>query len=380
MAAIFISILRSAFIRTLCATGLLALACTAAWGQILVGQTTGVTGPAAASVNETIAGAQLLFDAVNATGGIHGEQIKLVRLDDGFDAQRAGENARELIEQTNVVALFQNYGTPQTQAIIPWLDKHGVALIGPSAGAQLLQQPAQRHVFQVRSSYQLEAEKAVAHLLSVGVIRIAVVHVADAFGQDALDGAMTGFRKAMTAPVLVLPAHRDEPDHAAIVPKITASQAEAVLWIGSSAGVASGIRALRAAGSTAQVVTLSNNASAGFIKQLGDASRGVIVTQVFPNERSIAQPMVKEALDLARTKGQYELSPAALEGFASAKVLVEALRRAGPRPTRAKVVAALRSMQPYDLGGGLLVSYAPQAHAGIEFAELSIISGGQFRR
>jgi len=128
------------------------------------------------------------------------------------------------------------------------------------------------------------------------------------------------------------------------------------------------------------VVTLSNNASSGFIKQLGDASKGVIVTQVFPSERSLGQPMVKEALTLAQAKGQKELSPAALEGFASAKVLVEALRRAGPKPTRAKVVAALESIRGYDLGGGLEVSYSPTDHSGIDFADLAIISDGRFKR
>ena len=139
------------------------------------------------------------------------------------------------------------------------------------------------------------------------------------------------------------------------------------------------IAANLAAGSAAQVVTLSNNASSGFIQQLGDASKGVIVTQVFPNERSVANPMVKEALGMARAKGMNELSPASLEGFASAKVLVEGLRRAGPKPTRARVVAALESIRGYDIGG-LEVSYSPTDHSGIDFADLSIISDGRFKR
>ena len=128
------------------------------------------------------------------------------------------------------------------------------------------------------------------------------------------------------------------------------------------------------------MVTLSNNASSGFIQQLGDASRGVIVTQVFPNERSVANAMVKEALGMARAKGMNELSPASLEGFASAKVLVEGLRRAGPKPTRARVVTALESMRQFDVGGGLEVSYSPTDHSGIDFADLSIISDGRFKR
>lgn len=367
--------------RLLCATALLALASAHAAAQILVGQTAGITGAVATGVNETIFGAQLAIDAANAQGGVHGEKIEMLRMDDGFDVKRAAQNARVLIEEKKVVALFMSRGTPHSQAIIPSLDRHGVALIGPSTGAMVLHRPLQKHVFNVRATYQREAEKAVAHLLTIGLERIAVVHVSDSFGQDGLEGAMAGFVKAGAKPAAVVPTDRDKPDYAAIVPKIAAARAQAVVWIASSTAVADGVRALRAAGSAAQVVTLSNNASSGFIKQLGDKSRGVIVAQVFPNERSIGHPMVKEALALARARGgQQELSPAALEGYASGKVLVEALRRAGPKPTRPKVLAALESLRNFDLGGGLEVSYSPQDHSGIDFADLSIISGGKFKR
>ena len=347
--------------------------------QLLVGQTAGFSGQVAAGVQETSDGAKLYIDMVNAKGGVNGQKIELISMDDKFDPKTAAENARQLIEEKNVLALFLTRGTPHTEAIIPLLDKHGVALIGPSTGAMALHKPVQRHVFNVRATYQREAEKAVQHLSTVGMSRIAVVYVTDSFGQDALEGAMNGFKAVKGQPAATIQADREKPDYAAIVPKIVQSNAQAVLWIGSGTAVVEGVKALRAAGSAAQVVTLSNNASSGFIKQLGEASRGVIVTQVFPSERAMGQPMVKEATMLAKAKGQMELSPAALEGFASAKVMVEALRRAGPKPTRAKVLAALDGLKNYDVGG-LEVSYSPQDHSGIDFADLSIISEGRFKR
>ena len=95
----------------------------------------------------------------------------------------------------------------------------------------------------------------------------------------------------------------------------------------------------------------------------------------------MAFPMVKEALDLAKARGvNLDLSPAMLEGFAAAKVLVEGLKRAGPNPSREKIQAALESIRKYDLGG-LEVSYSPDDHTGLNFADLSIIgTDGRFRR
>ena len=153
------------------------------------------------------------------------------------------------------------------------------------------------------------------------------------------------------------------------------------MMIASGQAVVDGLKAFRAAGSNAQIVTLSNNASGGFVKSLGEHSRGVIVAQVFPYERSIAFPMVKEVQELAKARGGAgEVSPAMLEGFAAAKVLVESLRRAGPKPSREKIQLALEGMRKFDLGG-LEVSYSPEDHTGLTFADLSIIgSDGKFKR
>ncbi|GKS94998.1 ABC transporter substrate-binding protein [Acidovorax sp. SUPP2825] len=352
---------------------------SAAQAQILIGQTAGFSGTVAAGVQETTDGAKLYLDAINARGGIHGQKIQLISLDDKLDPQLAAANARKLIEEQNVSALFLTRGTPPTEAVIPLLDKYGVALVGPSTGAMVLHRPVRRNVFNVRAPYQREAEKAIAHLVSVGITKIAVVHADDSFGADGLVGAQKGLDAAKVKAVLLEKVDRSKPDFAALVPKIAQSQAQAVLMIASSTAVAEGYAALRAAGSTAQMATLSNNASAGFAKSLGANARGVIVTQVFPSERAVNLPLVSEAQDLAKSRGK-EVSPAMLEGFAAAKVLVEGLRRAGPKPTRERIHAALEGLQKLDLGG-LEVSYGPDDHTGLDFADLSILGAdGKFRR
>jgi len=363
--------------KTLGAT-LLVLASVTAQAQILIGQTAGFSGPVAAGVKETTDGAKLYIDSINAKGGIGGQKIELISLDDKFDPKLAGENARKLIEDQNVVAMFLNRGTPHTEAILPLLDKHGVPLIGPSTGAMTLHQPVRKHIFNVRATYQREAEKAVIHLATIGMTKIAVVLANDSFGEDGLAGAQKGLATAKINAVAVEKFDRAKPDFSKIAPLVAQSGAQAVLMIASGAAVVDGIKAFRAAGSNCQVVTLSNNASGGFIKSLGDNARGVIVSQVLP--QSLSYALVKEAQDLARTKDIAEVSPAMLEGFASAKVLVEALRRTGGKPTRDKIQTALEGMNKFDLGG-LEISYSPKDHTGLDFADLAIItSDGRFRR
>jgi branched-chain amino acid transport system substrate-binding protein len=350
-----------------------------AMAQIRVGQTAGITGPVAAGVKEVSLGAKLYLDAVNRAGGVAGQTIEVIALDDKFEPALAAENARKLIDQ-GVVALFLTRGTPHAQALLPLLRQFRLPLIAPSTGAMVLHEPVQPWVFNVRATYQREAERAVRHLSLIGMERIGIVQVDDSFGADAATGALRGFAAVAKQPVVHEKFDRNKPDMTPIVPKLIKADVQAVLFLGSGNMVADGIKQLRAAGSRAQAVTLSNNASAGFIKSLGENARGTVVGQVFPYERSMASQMVKEATENAHRSGIAELTPAMLEGYAAAKVLVEGLRRAAPKITRERLRAALEGLRRFDLGG-LDLSYSATDHSGLDYADLSIIGeDGKFHR
>lgn len=366
--------------RVLALSAALAGAAAPLAAQILIGQTASFSGPVAAGVKEGTDGARVYIDSVNERGGVNGQKIELMSLDDKFEPKLAAENAQKLIEK-GAVALFFNRGTPQSQAIMPLLDKYRVPLIAPSTGAMLLHKPVHPWVFNVRATYQREAERAVRHLHLIGIDRIALLQADDAFGDDGATGALAGFEATKLKPVLHEKYSRSKPDFGPLAPKIMQANAQAVIFVGSGTHVVDGMKAIRAAGSNAQIVTLSNNAASGFIKALGNQARGVVVSQVFPFERSVASPMVKELLEMlaARRKGE-EATPAMLEGFAAAKVLVEALKRAGPSPTPEKIKNALESFKRVDIGG-LEVSYSPTDHTGLDYSDLSIITAeGKFRR
>ncbi|HJV61387.1 MAG TPA: ABC transporter substrate-binding protein [Albitalea sp.] len=354
---------------------------TPAWAQVLVGQTTGVTGISAAAVKETGAGAALWIDAVNAKGGVNGQRIEVITLDDKSEPALAAANARTLIEQRKVVALFLTRGTPTNEAILPVLDEHGVALIGPSTGAMVLHKPVQPHVFNVRTPYQVEAERAIAQLASMGISRIGVLQTDDSFGHDAMQGAQRGLDAGHLKPSLVQVFPRFKPDFSGIAAEVAAKDLQAVMVLGSGSAVQAAVKAIRQAGSRAQVLALSNTASGGFVKGLGPDARGVMVTQVFPSERGLGVPMVRQASELLHAKKPAAaLTPAMLEGFAAAKVLVEALQRAGRNPTRDGVQHALETMSHFDLGG-LAVGYGPADHTGLELSDLSIVGAdGRFQR
>jgi ABC-type branched-subunit amino acid transport system substrate-binding protein len=364
--------------KLLTAVALLGAFVSPAFAQIKIGQTAGFSGAVAASVKEATEGAKLYFDAVNARGGVGGQAIELISLDDKFDPKIALTNAKQLIDG-GVICIFLNRGTPHTQGIMPLLIEHRTPLIGPSTGAMVLHQPVHPWLFNVRATYQREAERAISHLSLIGVDRIAIVQVDDSFGADAVQGALKGLKAVNKEALAVEKYDRAKPDFTAIAPRVIAKEPQAIMFIGSGTAIVDGMKAVRAAGSKAQLVTLSNNASGGFIKDLGPIAHGVVVSQVFPYERSIASPVIKEAMELAKAKN-IELTPIMVEGYVSAKVVVEGLRRAGPQPTREKLRKALETFNRFDLGG-LEISFSPSDHSGLDYADLSIIGpDGRFKR
>jgi branched-chain amino acid transport system substrate-binding protein len=347
--------------------------------SIIIGQAAGFTGSVAGTVKELTAGAKAYFDYVNAKGGIHGRKIVLISADDGFDPKKSPEVFKELIEKKNVFAMFLSRGTPTNEAAYPVLEAARVPLIGPSTGAMSMYNPPRKYMFPVRASYHSETFKIVPQLVNMGINRIALMYVDDSFGKDGLAGVQEAMKVANLTPVAVA-SHPRAGDVSEAVAIIGKAEPQAIIMITlADAGVAF-VKQMKKTGRSPVFLTLSNNSSNAFIKNLGEDGWGVAVSQVSPYPFSATMAITKEFQDIIKGKADVAASYSSMEGFIAAKVLVEGLRRAGPKPTREKLIAGLESMQRYDMGG-VDVTYGPQLRTGTTFIDITIISkSGKFVR
>jgi ABC-type branched-subunit amino acid transport system substrate-binding protein len=106
--------------------------------------------------------------------------------------------------------------------------------------------------------------------------------------------------------------------------------------------------------------------------ELGDAGAGVVITQVVPFPFSTSIPIVREYQRVMAQAGQKEVDFSSLEGYITARVFVEGLKRAGRNPTRDSLIAALETIRDWDMGG-FTVGYGPQDHIGSNFVEVTTI-------
>lgn len=346
--------------------------------EVLIGQFAAVSGHSAQLGLRMQLGMQAYISAVNAQGGVNGRAIKLVTRDDGYEPEKAAAAVKALIHEDRVFALAGSVGTPTGLAALPILSEEQVPLIGLFTGAQALREPFNRNVFHVRASYFDETERIVQHLTTLGIKKIAVFYQNDAYGKAGLEGVTRALGKRQLKPVSTATVERNSVDVAASMETLVKSEPEAIVQIGAYKACAALIKQARAKGYGGQFFNVSFVGSRALADELGDAGQGVVISQVVPFPFAQGIPIVREYQLRMTEAGQKDFDFSSLEGYLTARVLVEGIRRAGKNLSRDTLIAGLESMHDVNLGG-FTITYSAKDHQGSNFTDLTIIGrGGKF--
>lgn len=358
---------------------LLCLASSAASADIVLGHSGDLSGSTAALTTDYVRGMNAYFDDLNKRGGIRGEKIKLISLDDGFNPDKTVENTKALIETHNAVALVGYRGTANMLKILPIIQAAGIAQIGNTSGAKSLRDPYVPGVFHVRASTTDEIEAAVNHAWTIGIKQIAVLYQDDAFGKEGLEALNAAMQKKGAKPAAVAPVPRATVDVAKAVDVIAAAQPQAVMLIGQAKPNAAFIKALRLKGVSPQFFALS--LSSGLHAELKEPAAGVIVSQVVPYPfTELGNTVVREYQTIISATADKKFSYNSMEGFLNAKLVARAMQKMSGPPTRAKIISTLESFTNEDLGGFSL-TYSKQSNLGSRFVNLTMIrADGTFAR
>ena len=340
--------------------------------EILIGMANALSGPAAGLGLQLRAGAHAYIDKVNAAGGVHGRRIKLLSVDDAYDPRESMRATRFLIEGDKVFALFGYVGTPTSMAAVPIAVQAGVPYLFPFSGAEVLRNPVNPVVFNLRASYYDEAEALVAHLTAVeGVSRIALFIQDDEFGAAGKAGVLRALEKRQLKPVMEARYVRNTTDINPGLLQLKQVAPDAVIFIGTYRPLAELVKRAAALHVRTRYATVSFIGTSEFIKHAGPAGDGVIISQVMPAPEQVGAALVRQY--------QADVDPGArnygsLEGYADAMVLVEALKRCGAQPSRAGLLHALEQLH-MDLGG-LPVAFSVRQHQGLSRVYLTQVKAG----
>jgi branched-chain amino acid transport system substrate-binding protein len=160
---------------------------------IKIGHTNPYSGPASAygAIGRAIGA---YFDKINEGGGINGRKIEFITLDDGYSPPRTVEQVRKLVEQEQVLLVFQPLGTPTNTAIHQYMNAKKVPQLFVATGATKWGQPDKfPWTMGWQPNYQGEARIYARYILDNRPdAKVGVLYQNDDYGKDYLKGFKAG--------------------------------------------------------------------------------------------------------------------------------------------------------------------------------------------
>jgi branched-chain amino acid transport system substrate-binding protein len=345
--------------------------------EIRFGSSLPLSGPNKESGQQIKIGIETAFRMANDAGGVHGRMLRLIAADDGYEPTRTAETMKQLYDKDQVFGYIGNYGTATAAVSAPFaLDRQALFYAGFTGASVLRRDPPDRYVFNFRASYAEETEAVVRYLVKVRRLKpeqIAVFAQQDAYGDAGFAGvakAIRALRGGDSGFILRLGYQRNSVDVEQAVTQLKASKfpIKAVVMVATYRAAAKFIEKTVDA---YPGLTYSNTSAVGSISLRDELMllgpkyvSGVIITQAVPAVDGYSSLILQYKAALAKYSPGQAPDYVSFEYYVATRVLIEAMKRAGPQLDTEKLVDALESVRDLELGLGTPISFSVIDHQG----------------
>jgi branched-chain amino acid transport system substrate-binding protein len=343
--------------------------------ELVFGMSAPFSGAAREMGKDVRTGIEVAFAAQNDAGGVNGQKLKLLAVDDGFEPTRTAAAVKDLLYARKVFGIVGNVGTGGAEVAVRLANDKGALLFGAVSGASFLRNnPPDRYVFNYRASYAEETAAIVKYLVEVRHIlpsRIAVFTQDDAFGEAGFEGVARIMRHYRQDPAKVLRVRyrRNTADVEGAAREVARRGKDlgAVVMVATYKAAARFIERVREAKVRGLVFTNVSDVGANMLAEelamLGPGyADGVVVTQVVPLPTAKATTIMRYQEQLRKYAPGEKPGFLSLEGWITARLLVEGLQRAGRGANVDAVIDALEGIRGLDLDLGSPLAFGPSEH------------------
>jgi len=360
--------------------------------EIKIGNTNPYSGPASAygTIGKTIAA---YFTMVNEQGGINGRKVRFISYDDGYSPPKTVEMARKLVEQDQVLFLFQTLGTPSNTAIHKYMNMRKVPQMHVATGATKWNDPANfKWTMGWQPNYQDEAKSYVRYLLKEKPnAKIGILYQNDDYGKDYLKGIKDGLgAKAKSMIVAEVSYEVADPTVDSQIVQLQQSGADVFFNITTPKFAAQAIRKAYDIGW--KPLHFLNNVSTSVASVLTpaglDKSVGLISTAYIkdPTDKQWANDPAIEKWRAFMKKYYPDgslIDNSNVYGYTVATTLHQVLKQAGNDLTRENVMRQAASMKGFKIDTllpGVTISTGAKDYAPIQSVQLMRFNGKQWER
>ncbi|CAN7272814.1 ABC transporter substrate-binding protein [Variovorax sp. LjRoot290] len=346
--------------------------------EILLGSSAVLSGPLGSQIKVVHNGAGLAFDAVNEQGGVGGRKIKLVSLDDELKPEKAVENYGKLLNDHRVFAFFGCVGSGTTAAAAKLLQQSGAPSVGGYGVGDTARERVAGSAYFVRASNAREAQALVEHLTTVGVNKMAIAHLDNPGGAEAVKLIEAAMATHKLTPTAVVSVKGDGSTSAAAGKTLADSQPQAVLMYLAGTVAGEVIKATYGAGSKPMFYGMSVVPGEVTAKVVNLQAGGLAISQVMPYPWGEVETVTRDYRRLAE-RAQVPVGYGSFEGYLNGLVMIEGLKRAGRDLTRARLHAALRAFKMRL--AGMDIDFTSGSSTGSKFIEMvRVTPEGRFVR
>ena len=360
--------------------------------DILVGVSNSESGPSRSLGRELTAGSQAYFDVVNARGGVHGRRIRMIVKDDRYEPEPAISNTNDLITRERALFLFDYVGTPTLTRVLPLLrfyESEHIVDVAPMTGAEPQRRPPySQYVFNIRASYNEEAEALVEYLYRRGCRRVGFLGQADAYGKSgevAVGHALGRHGLSIVSRVWYRRGgmFRDNSGMAEQVDILRRGNADAVVAFGVYGPCVRFIREARIAKWDVPIANVSFVDADILLSKLHEYSNeakmdltvNLVNSEVVPSPDESSSRLAEEFRKHVHADGRGYIG---LEGWLNAAVATEALQRCAGEPSRAAFLRALESLQDWDPGLGAKLAFSAETHQALHTVWITASKHGRW--
>ncbi len=319
-------------------------------------------------------GIDVAFARVNDAGGVNGRLLKLIPADDGFEPTRTLDAMKNLWEKEQVFGYIGNHGTPTAAVALPFALEQRALFFGPLTGANVVRHdPPDRYVFNYRPSYSEETDAAVRYLLKIRKLQpkqIAVFAQNDSFGDAGFAGVAKAFRALGISDSAILRVNYTrntlDVDDAVNQLRLQKVPIRAVVMVATTRAAAKFIEKTRDLFPGMIYTNMSAVGASTLAEELmllgPRFTNGVIVTQTVPAVAGYSSVVIEYKDALAKYFPGETPNYISLEGFISANVLIDALRRCGQQIDTERLIDILENTRNLDLGLGVPLGFTRGEH------------------
>jgi len=317
---------------------------------IKIGTFGALTGPGYLYGKLPMNGIEVVFDEVNAAGGIHGRKLQLIREDDRCDPASAIGAVKKLIHQEQVFAMIGGGCSNATFAARETIDEAKIPLIVMASVHDGITTPTPPTIFSTATTSGLESAAQLQYAIDQGAKRIAIVSMRDSWGRARYNPLIEAFKAKNMKPIADEELSPDANDATAQVLRLKMTNADAVIMLLYPKPAAVFMRDAQKLGFKPLALGQTGIADpAAFEEQVGSPGatanfRTISMVRYTPQDPAVDK--WRKAIE-AKFPGD-RLSVFNLFGIGSAQVMVEVLRRAGPDLTREKLVAELNGLKNFQ--------------------------------